>query len=326
MNKKKPIVSVIIPLFDGIIFFEETIKSVTLQTYPFIEIIIIDDFSTDGSFELAKKYQSERIIVKQNIRKGACAARNYGFELSSGDYIQYLDADDILSPDKIEKQLEKFILYGNEIVVNSSWVRFYENINTARFVKQVIDKDYENPINWLIDCWNEKGMGQTSIWLTPRVLIEKAGVWNEKLAINQDGEFFSRVLLNAAKIIYCEDAKVFYRSGNFNSISRKNTLGESKANSLLNSYRLYEMNLIKKIHNSTNLKKALGNNYLKFIYQFYPHYPHLLNEAEELFYGLGFNKMWPVGGRRFKDISKIIGFKNSLRLKIFFSKYVMGSN
>ncbi|WP_298780254.1 glycosyltransferase family 2 protein [uncultured Polaribacter sp.] len=314
MIKRMPTVSIIIPLFNSKCFFEDTILSAINQSYPLIEIIIVDDFSTDGSFEIAQKYQSYNVILKKNKTKGACAARNYGFELSTGDYIQYLDADDILHPSKIENQLQLFEQFGDEILCSGVWGRFYNSIDTVKWGNQIINKNYDAPVNWLIDSWNGNGMGQTSIWLTHRTLIEKAGEWDESLLLNQDGEFFSRVLLNAKTIKFCEGAKVYYRSGNLNSITRKNSFGELKAISLLHSYHLYEKNC-KDYIDSNKLKKSLANNYLSFIYQFYPLFPDLLEKSEESFYHLGFKKMWPVGGEKFKKMARIIGFKNLLAIR-----------
>src|SRR5690606_27096496 len=124
-------------------------------------------------------------------------ARNKAFELSTGDYIQYLDADDLLAPDKIASQIKLFEKYGDVVIVSGQWDRFYNNPEEAVFPDRFLDRDWDNPVDWLINSWEGKGMAQTAVWLTPRKLIEKAGPWNENLTINQDGEFFSRVLLEA---------------------------------------------------------------------------------------------------------------------------------
>lgn len=307
-------VSVIIPCFNSILFLPETIQSVLNQTYSTIEIIVIDDGSSDGSLEYLQALDIPNLIVKPNIGKGACAARNYGFELSTGDYIQYLDADDILHPSKIKNQLQLFEQFGDEILSSGVWGRFHNSVSDVKWEHQYINKDYEKPIYWLVDSWNGNGMGQTSIWLTHRSLIEKAGKWNESLLLNQDGEFFSRVLLNAKAIKFCEDAKVYYRSGNSNSITQQHKFSKEKANSLLKSCMLYQKNC-KQYVNFEIVKKGLGQNYLTFIYQFYPLYPELLKKSEEQFYNLGYKKIWAVGGINFKRIAKIIGFKNTLKLR-----------
>src|SRR5580698_4662849 len=96
-----PLVSIIIPSYNSENHLAETIKSALSQTWVNKEIIIIDDGSTDSSVQIAKGFESNvKVLVQKN--KGASAARNAGLKEAKGDYIQFLDSDDLLSPDKIE--------------------------------------------------------------------------------------------------------------------------------------------------------------------------------------------------------------------------------
>lgn len=308
-------VSVIIPVFNAQEYINETINSVIKQTYEGpIEIIIIDDHSTDNSFQIVREFESDSIIVKKNPKKGACAARNYGFELSTGDYIQYLDADDLLSENKIEQQLKLAKLYGPYYVYSCGHIRFNKNIDEQIWQNRYVDKDYENPKLWLLDCWMGKGVGAIHSWLISRDLVNLAGPWDEKLTLNQDGEFISRVLLNAHGIKFSERARVYYRSGITNSISQNDKFGKEKAQSLLNSYISYKESSI--MHNSLeSLKVGIGHNFLMFIYQYFGRFPDLTDLATKEFYSLGFDKMWPVGGDNFKRLVNLIGFNHALKLK-----------
>ncbi len=306
-------VSIIIPSYNSSKFISKTIECLIYQSYPNIEVIVIDDGSTDGSFEYLQSIDKPNFIVKKNKGKGACAARNYGFELATGDYIMYLDADDIITPNKIEGQINLFKEFGDDILVSGVWGRFYQTIEEVKWAEQLLNKDYNTPIDWLVDSWMGKGMGQTSIWLAPRKLIEKAGPWDERLTINQDGEFFSRVILQAKAIKFSNDARVYYRSGIDGSISQQKNSNE-KVESLLLSYQLYEKNVSEYLDNF-ELRKALANNYLNFIYQYHHFYPDLAKQAEECFYSLEAGKMWAVGGENFKRLAKLVGFKKALKLK-----------
>ena len=313
-------VSIIIPAYNASEFISESIDSVLNQSYNDFEIIVVDDNSKDNTWDILQKYQKihpKKIKILKNKKKGACAARNYGFKFSTGQFIQYLDADDILSPNKIKNQIRLFRENGSNIIVHGGYCRFYKNIDNLHFSKSEIDKNYQNPTDWLIDSWNNKGMGQTSIWITPRKIIKKTNGWNESLLINQDGEFFSRVIKYSDAILFAEDALTYYRSGILNSISQKNSIGWPKADSLLKSYMLYEANF-KEMLSNYNFKKALAQNYLKFIYQFHPNYPKLIRHAEKKFYNLGFKKMWPVGGKNFVFVASFIGFRNCLMLRSIF--------
>lgn len=108
MNKEK-LVSVITPVYNKEKYIEATIQSVKSQTYENWELVIVDDCSTDQSAEIVKQYakNDERIRYYLNENNsGAAESRNRAIELSKGEYIAFLDSDDLWSPDKLEKQLE----------------------------------------------------------------------------------------------------------------------------------------------------------------------------------------------------------------------------
>lgn len=98
------LVSIIIPCHNGEQFVAEAIESALGQTHPDTEVIVIDDGSTDGSLDVIKSF-GDRIRWETGPNRGACAARNRGIALAAGDVIQFLDADDVLYPTKLERQL-----------------------------------------------------------------------------------------------------------------------------------------------------------------------------------------------------------------------------
>lgn len=307
-------VSIIIPCFNAFELIEETLNSAFSQTYSNIETIVIDDGSTDGSYEYLQSINKPNFILKKNKGKGACAARNYGFQISTGDYIMYLDADDMISEDKIRNQMGILEKNDDLTLVSCAWGKLQINYDEAKFIQQKIWSNYKKPINWLLDAWNGGGMMQTACWLSPRKLIEKAGSWNEDLKQNpnDDGEFFCRVILACSKIIFDHRSKVYYRIPQSNNVSQNKSY--TAIESLLGSFKSHELEILK-VENSINIKKALGSNYLNFIYQYHDLYPDLAKEAEKSFYNLKVGKMWPVGGKRFKSLAKMIGFKNAIGLK-----------
>lgn len=107
MMKNDPLISNIIPVYNGERYLAEAIESVLAQTYRNIEIIIVDDGSTDGSAEVAKHYKSPvRYYFQSN--SGAGAARNRGIALAQGNFLAFLDADDLWLPDKLKLQIAAF--------------------------------------------------------------------------------------------------------------------------------------------------------------------------------------------------------------------------
>src|SRR4029077_10740399 len=100
----KPLVSILIPAYNAERWIGQTILSALAQTWPRKEIIVIDDGSRDQTLQVARQCASEDVFIVAQENQGAAAARNKALQLRQGEYIQWLDADDLLSPDKIAKQ------------------------------------------------------------------------------------------------------------------------------------------------------------------------------------------------------------------------------
>ena len=101
----QPLVSILVPAYNSEEWIGDSIRSALAQTWQRKEIIVVDDGSRDRTAEAARRFASKEVKVVSTENRGAAAARNHALQLSQGDYIQWLDADDLLSPDKIERQL-----------------------------------------------------------------------------------------------------------------------------------------------------------------------------------------------------------------------------
>lgn len=305
------LISVIIPLYNSEPYLSETIQSVLQQSYTNIEVIVVDDWSTDGSFELAKTYASDTVKVIKNKGKGACAARNYGFDVSTGDYIQYLDADDLLSSNKIESQVNALNGVQNKLAVCNT-IHFYDTIETG----SCTDSDYvfstETPEELFIKLWGgfdaEMNMIQTSAWLTPRKLIEQVGPWNEQLAKDQDGEFFARVGLQSEGIIYLSEAKNYYRKHiKGSNIASKKQLKHIESNLLATSLKADY--LFKKTE-SQQAKQAIATQYKHVAMEAWPEFKDITKRALKSCQDLGGSAYNPIlGGTMIELIKKIFGWK-----------------
>lgn len=214
---KKPLVSIIIPIYNKAEFIEQTIQSALNQTWKNIEIIIVDDESSDDSLSIVKKYENENIRVFNQPNSGASSARNLGLKKAKGDYIQFLDADDLLSLDKIEKQLKSLENKLDTVAVCST-VFFFDGDNHLLNSPAETELDFlfstSDPLEFLINLYG--GNGQASMvtihsWLTPTQVIKKAGFWNETLSVDDDGEYFCRVVLASAGIEYAPAVFNYYR-------------------------------------------------------------------------------------------------------------------
>ncbi len=131
----KPLVSILIPAYNSEEWIADTLRSALRQTWQRKEIIVVDDGSRDRTTEVARQLASKQVTVVSIENGGAAAARNHALKLSQGDYIQWLDADDLLAPDKIERQL---LALGEaedkKILLSSPWAYFNYRTNRARFV------------------------------------------------------------------------------------------------------------------------------------------------------------------------------------------------
>src|SRR2546428_12180148 len=116
----KPLVSILIPAFDAQEWIADTIKSAVGQTWPRKEIIVVDDGSRDQTVSIARQFASKEISVVAQANQGAAAARNQAFSICQGDYIQWLDADDLLAPDKIARQMDAVEHGAGELLLLSS--------------------------------------------------------------------------------------------------------------------------------------------------------------------------------------------------------------
>lgn len=315
------LVSIIIPTYNAASLIGETLESVEGQNYSNWECIIVDDGSSDNTeivvSEFLQKDKRFQYHKRSEVYKsGGNGARNNGYHLSKGDYIQYLDADDLLAPDKIEKQMDLILQYGNENIYSCSIAYFNERIENSQKLIQKVDRPYDEAKGWLVDSWSGGGFGQTMNWLTSRDLHEKAGLWKEDLKKNQDGEFFSRVLLQAKKVIYCEDTICYYRKGIETSISVRKD--REAVQSAFSSYKMYEENI--KPYQNKSLNKALAHIYYNFILTHYPNFPDLISEARQRIKSSGFKESDFTGKGGLYYLEKIVGFNLALYLSNKYAK------
>src|SRR5256885_9187181 len=131
----KPLVSILIPAYNAQGWIADTLRSAIAQTWERTEIIVVDDGSTDQTLAIARGFESDRVRVVTQQNQGAAAARNKCLALSRGDYIQWLDADDLLSHDKISRQVQALELgISKRTLLSSGWAPFLYRYYRAEFV------------------------------------------------------------------------------------------------------------------------------------------------------------------------------------------------
>ena len=213
-----PRVSVLIPCFNAARFVGETLESVLRQSWPEIETIVVDDGSTDGSGGIVRGFSGRGVTLVEQANRGQTAALNTCLEYATGDFVQYLDADDILEPDKIERQMAR--LAGHPCsVASAEWGRFYGHPDETVFEPEPVWRDLD-PLDWLaLSRAGGLGMMFPALWLIPMAIVRAAGPWLEELTLNNDAEYFTRILLAAESVLFCPGARCRYRSGLAGSLS-----------------------------------------------------------------------------------------------------------
>src|ERR1041385_7998340 len=130
----EPLVSILIPAYNAERWIADTIRSALAQTWPYKEIIVVDDGSTDRTRSVVEKFDSKSVRIVAQENRGVCSARNRAYELSQADYIQWLDADDLLSPNKIATQLEAAKEHqSSRTLFSCPWGYFIFRVSKARF-------------------------------------------------------------------------------------------------------------------------------------------------------------------------------------------------
>jgi len=300
----KPLVSILIAAYNAEEWIAYTLQSALSQTWKPTEIVLVDDGSTDRTAAVARR---AGVTVVSTRNRGLSAAINHAFSLSHGDYIQYLDADDLLAPDKIERQLAA-LREGDSrrVLLSSPWAPFYYRTRHARFVRNSLWQDL-SPVEWLLRKMSEGIHMQNATWLVSRELAVAAGPWDESLNYDQDGEFFSRVLVASEGTRFVPETGIYYRASGTSSISYLGT-SNTKRESLLRSMQLH-IQYLRSLEESERVRKACLTYLQIWYHNFYPGRPDLATRLQAIAGQLGgrlklnrlrwkYAWMEPVFGRR----------------------------
>ena len=243
------LVSIIIPAFNRPKLLIETLESVRNQKFRNWECLVIDDGPSNSIRDVTFQYSQEDKRFKYCQRpetriKGAASSRNHGLELAKGEVIQFLDDDDILGAEKLYEQLKLYDDHDSLLTCKWGWFNDVSDLNTRFKTKYHCYKNYRESED-LLTCF---GLHSEYLplhnYLIPKKLIDEVGGWNEKLGNNDDAEFLTRLIIKASKIVFAENARVYYRANNLNKLSEFDS--EIKLISAIESWKLIQDHLNKK--------------------------------------------------------------------------------
>ena len=304
-----PLVSILIPAYNASRWIAQTIDSALAQSWPNKEIVIVDDGSKDDTLAIARRYERSNVLVTTHENQGAAATRNKAFSLCQGALIQWLDADDLLSPNKVEAQVHAFHRSGaSRAVMSCGWAYFMSRPQRARFTPTPLWADL-TPAEWLIRKMGQNLHMQTGTWLVSRDVTEAAGTWNTQMLGDDDGEYFSRVLLASKGVRFVPEARVYYR---VSSAAGLHYIGRSsrKMEAHFHSMRLH-IQYLRSIDDSARARAACVTYLQNWLPEFYPERPDIVDEAKRLAADLGGRLKDPSLSWKYEWIRRLFGWNTA---------------
>lgn len=234
-------VSVIMAVYNGEKYIQEAIESVLNQTYKDIELVVVDDGSNDNTRKIVEKYKDVIYIYQEN--KGQGSARNLGIEVSKGEYLAFLDSDDLYAPDKIEKQLKILLKNNNIDVVYNDLKVVDEKLNYLNILKS--EGIYEKREDLLANIIYRQVIQGPICMMLRRKCIEDIK-WSEELIYAVDYEYVIKLAFKY-NFKYLEEPLYIYRRHESNLSNKHNTTVEE------------EIRIVKKI-GIDNIKKIVSKS------------------------------------------------------------------
>ena len=223
--KQKPKISVIIPTFNRGWILKEAVDSVLSQHCTDFELIVVDDGSIDNTLTLLQTYKG-RLKILQQENRGVSSARNLGIENSCGQYIAFLDSDDLWLPEKLSFQLEFFVLHREALICQTEemWIRNGVRVNPGKKHKKISGHIFEQS---LALC-----LVSPSAVMMDRRLFEETGMFDENLPACEDYDLWLRTTLKYP-VFLLDKPLVIKRGGHADQLSKAPGLDKYRIASIL---------------------------------------------------------------------------------------------
>ena len=314
-----PLVSILIPAYNAERWIADTLRSALQQTWPKTEIIVVDDGSSDSTLAIARDSSSPAVKVIAREREGAAAARNHALALAQGDYIQWLDADDLLDPGKVEIQMRVATEtgFGGRTLLSGPWAYFCYRTNAAKFRPSPLWCDL-SPVEWCVRKFEHNAHMQTATWLISRELTERAGPWDTRLLSNDDGEYMARVIKASDAIKFVPRAKVFYR---ITAASRLSYVGQSRAKIQAQLLGLQlQMQHLRELEDSERTRAACMQRLQTWFGNFYPERTDAVSQVEQMASDLGGKLELPSLNWKYLWMQKLFGWTAVKKFRLHYRR------
>ncbi len=307
-----PLVCILIPAYNAEKWIGQTLQSALAQTWNHKEVIVVDDGSTDQTLAVCRQFESSSVKVVSQSNQGASAARNAALAQAQGDYIQWLDADDALAPDKIEHQMQRVAQgAGGRTLLSSAWSTFYYRLRAGRPARNRLWDDLQ-PNEWAVRSMSDNAWMGIQTWLISRELTSATGKWNETLSADDDGEYVSRLICASDRILFVGEAESYVRRSNLGSLS-SNAHSANKVDSQYRSSLSQIQNWLQ-LDNSPVMRSACVEYLQRWLIYFYPEHMAIVDHLRELARELGGELHVPELGWKYRPVQRTLGWGPAKRL------------
>lgn len=193
-----PLVSVIIPCYNSAAHITDAINSVFAQDYPNIEVIVVDDGSTDNSIDILRQF-GDKIVVQQQANQGPAAARNAGMRLAKGEFIAFIDSDDLWLPGKLTAQISYLQQHPKVGLCYCGWAILHDGTSLEQIAAQLADapkaETLENAYysGWLYLKLLKESVIHTITAVIRKDVIDTIGMFNTDYRIGEDHDLWLRI-------------------------------------------------------------------------------------------------------------------------------------
>ncbi|MCX7386114.1 MAG: glycosyltransferase family 2 protein [Planctomycetales bacterium] len=308
----KPTVSIIVPVYNAAGYISDAVNAALSQTYDALEVIVVDDGSTDTTASVIHAMSDSRLRYVFQKNQGQSAAINHGVSLSHGKLIKLLDADDWINSEHIASQVTA--LNGRiDAVASCRWGYFVSDFRNPSVRTEHTNASYDDPLQWIVDSLTrDEGMMGGWMWLIPRQIWDKVGGYDPRLSLNNDFHFSIATVLAANAVCYAKDAVYSYRKGVSGALS--SSYGRKAMESAFLTTDLGTRALLQR-EDSPRIRRIAADRFQAWLFQFYPQFPDLVKAAAARIQELGGSSVQMNGGRLLKLLQPLIGWKGVRRLQ-----------
>ncbi|MEY4749943.1 MAG: hypothetical protein RIQ60_2157 [Pseudomonadota bacterium] len=309
-----PRVSILMPVHNAQRWLDASLRSAQAQSWPATEVIVVDDGSTDASPAIALRHTGPGLqFIHHPRRRGAAAARNTALRAAQGDYLQFLDADDLLHPHKIAAQMARVQRDGAppERLYSARWRRFVDRPEQAIDATSPLWQDLA-AVAWLRAKFEHNCFMCPAAWLVSRRLSDLAGPWNEGLSLDDDGEYACRLVAASDGVDFVPEAVCAYRVGHGGGLSAR---GDAAAlQSQWRSLQLCISHLLA-LDDSPRSRAAALQLLQDNLGRFHPEQTGMLAQFHALAYSLGGQLAPPSTSRAMRAAVKLLGWPAARRAR-----------